>query len=363
MKRTTASVLAAAAALLAIAPAAAAQSSAGDKAPSAQAAQAKADSAPGATQAPAAQAPAERPWARGVSPEDQKKALALFKEGNALLKESVFVQAAARYREALGHWDHPAIHYNLVLALLNLDQPLEVHHHLQKAMEYGPEPLDLEKFEQAKAYKLLVEKQLARVKIRCSVEGAQITMDGRPLFVAPGEYEGFVRPGPHSIVATKEGYLTNETSRALPAGETTTLDIELLTAADLTEYRRRWDAWKPWSVVAAGVVVAAVGGGLHYTGIDKIRQFDQGIQACGGCVPSADLESTRTTGTRMQGIGIGGYAVGGAALATGAVLVYMNRLQPYQVAPGAEAKPAEPAVSIAPLLGGETNGMSATFRF
>ncbi|HCF56912.1 MAG TPA: hypothetical protein DFS52_02810 [Myxococcales bacterium] len=358
MKRTTASVLAAAAALLLTAPATAAQKSASRKAPPPAA-----DSAPGPAQGPAEETSAERPWARGVSPESQKKALGLFKEGNALLKESVFVQAAARYREALGHWDHPAIHYNLVLALLNLDQPLDVHRHLQKAMAYGAEPLDLDKFEQAKAYKVLVEKQLARVKIRCSVEGAQITMDGRPLFTAPGEFEDFVRPGPHSIVATKEGYLTNETSRALPAGETTTLDLELLTAADLTEYRRRWDAWKPWSVVAAGALVAAVGGGLHFTGIEKIQQFDEGIQACGGCVPSSDLESTRTDGTRMQGIGIGGYAVGGAALVTGAVLVYVNRLQPYQIAPAGEQKPEQPAVSIAPLLGGETNGMWATFRF
>src|SRR5437879_5618527 len=70
---------------------------------------------------------AERPWVRGVPAAEQKVALDLFREGNTLLKESLFVQAAAKYREALRHWNHPGIHYNLALALLNLDQPVEVY--------------------------------------------------------------------------------------------------------------------------------------------------------------------------------------------------------------------------------------------
>ena len=64
----------------------------------------------------------DRPWAKGVSPEAQKAADELFRQGNDLLRESLFVQAATKYREALRRWDHPGIHYNLALALLNLDQ-------------------------------------------------------------------------------------------------------------------------------------------------------------------------------------------------------------------------------------------------
>jgi len=318
---------------------------------------------------------AERIWAKGVSPADQQKALALFKDGNALLKDSVFVQAAAKYREALSHWDHPAIHYNLVLALLNLDQPIEVQQHLVAAMKYGPEPLDKEKYEQAKAHKIVIEAKLARVQITCEEPGAQVKMDGRPLFMAPGKYEAFVRPGPHTIVATKEGFLTNEVSRALPAGETVNLDLKLMTAADLTEYRRKWSVWMPWTVVGAGALVAVVGGGLHYGGAEKVREFDAGVESCGGCVPSEDLSDARRTGGTMQKVAVTSYAAGGAALITGAVLVYMNRLQAYAIekpskkepgAPGtgspAPATPAEPAIGVAPMLG-ETRGVSASFRF
>jgi hypothetical protein len=40
----------------------------------------------------------------------------------------------------------------------------------------------------------------------------------------------------------------------------------------------------------------------------------------------------------------------------------MNRLQPYRVNPVGNEK-SEPGVSVAPLLGGESNGVMATFRF
>ena len=65
----------------------------------------------------------DRPWAKGVSKERQEAAWEVFREGNALLKDSLFAKAADKYREALKSWDHPAIHYNLALALVNLDQP------------------------------------------------------------------------------------------------------------------------------------------------------------------------------------------------------------------------------------------------
>ena len=50
----------------------------------------------------------------------------------------------------------------------------------------------------------------------------------------------------------------------------------------------------------------------------------------------------------------------GAALVTGAVLVYLNRLQPYQVTQD-EAKST--AASVTPFLGAGGGGASAAFRF
>lgn len=311
-----------------------------------------------------ARAAEERPWAQGVPADKQKAALELFRAGNTLLKESVFVRAAEKYRQALALWDHPAIHYNLALALLNLDQPIEVHEHLVAAMRYGAAPLDNEKFENAKSYKTLIEKQLARVEFRCDTPGASVTMDGQVLFVAPGRYEGMVRPGAHTIVATKQGYLPTDVSRTLLPGEVTKLDLKLYTSEELTRYRRSWSAWKPWAVLGAGAAVAVGGGLLHMQARTSFRDFDAGIQACGGCVPEPGVADLRTRGDSLQKVAIGTYALGGAAVAAGAVLVYLNRPQSYRITPTeAMSEQGEQSVSVAPLFGGGERGVLATFRF
>lgn len=337
----------------------------------------------------APQTPSARPWAEGVSQENQQKALKLFREGNGLLKDSLFGQAAGKYREALEFWDHPAIHYNLVLALLNMDRPVEVLEHLEKAMAYGPEPIDPEKFEQAKNYKRLTESQLTHLVVRCELEGAVISMDGQELFTAPGQYEGFVRPGPHSIVAKKEGYMNNEISPALIAGGKAEYDMVLILAADAVEYRRRWAVWKPWTVFGAGIVVAGVGAALHLSGRSAISDYDDQVNEAGTNGVDIDkLESQKNSGLRNQKIGVAMYGIGGAAIAAGATLLVLNRARPYNPTTGelmdvskdktkdsskSEETGSEtpvqteesstPEVSVLPILSPESAGLMATFRF
>lgn len=305
----------------------------------------------------------ERPWAKGVSEANQKRAVELFREGNGLLKESLFVQAAEKYREALRHWDHPGIHFNLALALLNLDQPVEVYTQLEEAMKYGPAPLDTDKFEHAGRYKALIEKQLARVDIRCSRPGAAVTLDGRALFVAPGRWQGLVRAGQHTIVATKTGYVTTQKTPILPAGLRTPIDLPLYTAEELTHYHRRWAAWIPWTVLGAGAAIAGVGGILHWRAGETYRQFDAGVKTCsqtstnGGCTPAGALAGKRATADDLQVGAIVGYGLGGAALVTGAVLAYLNRARPYRVSPDADK------VALAPVVQPNGGGVVATIRF
>jgi hypothetical protein len=53
--------------------------------------------------------------------------------------------------------------------------------------------------------------------------------------------------------------------------------------------------------------------------------------------------------------------MGGAALVTGAVLVFINRPQAYQINPDEAVSPE--GTSVAPLLGRGEGGILATFRF
>ncbi|MBL8958189.1 MAG: hypothetical protein JNK82_45875 [Myxococcaceae bacterium] len=283
----------------------------------------------------------ERPWAKGVSDAEQRTALALFKDGNTALKEPNFPRAVAKYREALGHWDHPAIHYNLALALLNLDQPVETHEAFDRALKYGAAPLDADKFEQANRYKALLEKQLAGVDIRCNMEGATVKLDGKVLYVAPGRYTGLTTAGPHSIVATKEGYITNELSLPLPAGETKVFELNLMTTDDLTEYKRLWPQYVPYTVIAAGLVVAVAGLGMHFGSGSMYKSFDGNVSQCqqdnpfmGGCRLTPELAGQRTSADILQGTAIAAYVAGGVVAAVGIVLLYLNRLQPYRITVG-----------------------------
>ena len=353
-----------------------------------------AQAATSTAQTPAAPSatPSARPWADGVSQANQQQALRIFREGNGLLKQAVFAQAAIKYREALTYWDHPAIHYNLVLALLNLDRPTEVLEHLNKAMAYGAAPLDSEKFEQALQYKMLTERQLSRLVVRCDLEGAVISMDGQELFVAPGKYEGYVRPGPHSIVAKKEGFMNSEISPSLVAGTLSEFDMVLIAAGDMTQYRRLWPNWRPWTVFGAGLAIAAVGVGLHLKGRADVSSFDEDIDDLKTTDVVGETDNAmlgfkyedgaekylfnehirkRDSGLRNQKIAMVMYGVGGAAIVTGAVLLYFNRLRPYtpetstQLNPGTPSAAADksPEVNVLPMLAPEAPGMMATVRF
>ena len=308
-------------------------------------------------------AQSERPWARGVTPQNQKIAIDLFREGNGLLKESLFVQAAEKYREALRHWDHPGIHYNLALALLNLDQPVEVFTHLEEALKYGPAPLDADKYEHAGRYKALIEKQLSRVNVTCPEEGAVVTMDGRNLFTAPGHWEGLVRSGQHTFVAEKSGFVTTQKTPSLASGVRTTVDLPMFTAEELTRYHRRFKQWIPWTVLGGGILIAGIGGVLHWQASVAYNDYDHSIATCStqnmnlGCKSTGSIASKKSSGDNLQVGAFVMYGVGAAAIVSGAVLAFLNRARPYHVSPEADK------VSIAPLFNSNGGGVVATIRF
>ncbi|MCY1022178.1 hypothetical protein [Pyxidicoccus sp. MSG2] len=300
-----------------------------------------------------------RPWALGVAPGDQQTAQALFQEGNERLKESFFVEASRHYRQALQHWNHPAIHYNLALALMNLDQPVEVHEHLVAAMRHGPEPLDVNRFEHALDYRKLLEQQLTWVDVSCDQADTTVTMDGQLLFIAPGRFQGLMRPGMHSLVALKKGYMTTEKTPTLMPGKREQFALKVYTASELTEYRRRWAAWIPWTVMGSGLAVAAGGGLLHQQARARFNTFDEGVNQCGGCIAKAELMRLHSQGAGLQKAAVAAYAVGGAALTTGVLMLYFNRAQPHLRSP----RDVGQEVVVTPLVGTGAGGVLGAFRF
>jgi hypothetical protein len=284
-----------------------------------------------------------RPWAAGVTPENQKKALELFRVGNQAHNDGLFVKAVEIYRDALKHWDHPAIHYNMALSLTNLDQPIEVEAELQAAIKFGAAPLEKGKFDHAKQSLLLIEKQLATIEVSCQKDGARVSIDNKEVFVvAPGKpniYKARVKIGKHTFVAEKPGYATGLDAPFIGPGETFRIELKLYTAEELTRYRRRWNAkWVPYAVMGAGAVAGGVGYFMSRSAQTSYDDFDSAVTKCseqlgtnGGCATNEANLDLRDSGDSKKTMSYIGYGVAGAAIVTGAVLLYLNRSQAYQI--------------------------------
>lgn len=321
-----------------------------------------------------------RPWAVGVSVENQKFAIKKFQEGNAQLNDGLFPAAVKLYREALTKWDHPAIHYNLALALLNLDQPIEVYDSLQKAIAFGAAPLEKDKFEHAKEYMLLVEKQLATVDVSCSKPGAVISVDGKVVFTVgndgkPGHYISRVKIGKHTFVAEKPGYNAQVDAPFIGPGETYRLELTLYTADELTRYKRQWkNKYVPYAVVGGGVALGVVGALLQVSANASYKDYDSTVAKCNadsssqGCENKGAVADMRKSGDTKQTLGYVGYGIAGAAVVTGAILLYVNRSQAYQITADEyrkelREKEKAKAVSVTPVIGPSMAGamLNGTF--
>jgi len=317
----------------------------------------------------------ERPWARGVSPQDQKIALNLFHDGNVQLNDGLFIKAAEKYREALKHWQHPAIHYNLALALLNLDQPIEVYNSLLKAIAFGTAPLEKEKFEHAKEYLLLIQQQLADIEVSCDKKGAKVSVDGKEAFTVgkPDPVTGQlltkfaekVKIGKHQFVAEKEGYQARIKAPYIGPGEHFRIELKLYTAEDLTRYHRKFDrTWIPYAVAGGGLVIAGVGALLQLSAKSSYNDFDKRVEQCSmmnsGCTVSSDLTSIKNSGDTKKTMSYVAYGIAAGAVLTGLALVVLNRRQPYQVKP--EDLTGE-QLSIAPIVAPGLTGIGAMGHF
>jgi hypothetical protein len=167
-----------------------------------------------------------RPWAKGTSESEQALAFELYRAGNAEFAKSRFAEAFVKYREAIRHWDHPAIRYNMAICLMNLDALVEAKDNLDRSLAYGDSPLGTEHYEQGLRLRARLAAQLATLEITSQEPGTDVALDGELLFRAPGGAHAVVMPGLHQVVANGPGLPMLSHSVILVAGTATTLMVE-----------------------------------------------------------------------------------------------------------------------------------------
>jgi hypothetical protein len=312
---------------------------------------------------------------RSVSPENERTANVHFREGNENFNDNFFKKAAEKYRESLTFWDHPAIHYNLALALINLDQPIEVYEELNKALQYGAEPLGKDKFDRAKENLRLVEGQLADIEVSCNQPGAKISVDNKQVFVAPGKYTAKVRVGKHTFYGDKEGYNARAETPFVGPGEKFRIELKVYTDPELTRYQRRWPTkvWLPFTVLGVGAVAGVSGALLQRSAQTSYDTFSTRIKACQddqtdgtGCTiekaRTLGIQAERDSGDTKQLLGYIGYGVAGAAVVTGVALTWINRRTPYRITPE-QLEREQGKVSVAPIVSPSSVGAMVKGHF
>jgi len=229
------------------------------------------------------------PWAIGVSDEEQAAALEIYNAGNAEFEQGRYEQALAKYRDAIKHWDHPAIRFNMAVCLINLEDRRAALDSLELALRFGATPLGAAMYGQGLTYKKLLLQQLSRLQLSCKETGADVSLDGHKLFTAPGDVTLYVPPGGHQIVAEKPGYLTETMSLLLEPGMVAVRDIHLAVAgAPIVDTRGK-------IALGANLLVDATtygAAGLVSAAYGITNQLDVGAGAIIGEHPGAFVSGT-----------------------------------------------------------------------
>jgi tetratricopeptide (TPR) repeat protein len=269
------------------------------------------------------------PWAAGVAQADKDKATELLAEGNVLLDQGLHAQAIEVYRRAIALYDHPAIRYNIAVALISLQQPLEAYAELERALAYDGAALEADVLPQARSYQRLLESQIVHVTIDCVEAGARVSLDGKELGPCPLARTELVLAGPHQLIAEKAGYLTRRIDVTAAGGQERSAHIDLMTIDEATVTRRRWTQWKPWAVTGGGVVVGLAGLAFELQSRATLSSYDDAVQVLCPDAPCATLPArvndAYDRGRLENRIAVSLFVTGGAVAATGAVLVYLNR--------------------------------------
>ncbi|MFN0245856.1 MAG: hypothetical protein ACKV2T_03040 [Kofleriaceae bacterium] len=316
----------------------------------------------------------ERPWAAGVSQDRQASALKFFHLGNKELNNGLFENAIKQYRLALKEWEHPAVYYNLALALLKLDQPLEVYDSLQLAIKYGPAPLEADKFDHAQEYILLVSQQIANVEVTCKKPGAKVSLNGKEIFTVPADgtpqmHKQRVRIGRHTFIAEKPGVNVEAEASFIGPGETFRIELNLYSFEELTRTKRRWNKkWIPYAVLGGAAAVGAFGALMQLSAGSSYDEFDSEVARCNadsngmGCAQS-EVVALRDSGDTKKTLGFIGYGVAGAAIVAGVTLLYLNRETTYQITADeykkelrAAGKDTRTAVQFTPMIAPDAAG-------
>lgn len=297
------------------------------------------------------------PWYQQSTADARQQAQVLFEQALDKHLQLLRSDAMELYEQALALWDNPDIRWNLALVLDDLGNYLAAHQQLERALRWDA-ALGSERAREVRDRMQALERQrLARIAAHSEVSGAEVTLDGQPWFRGAGRDSSLVVPGTHYVASTRRGYIPTTVAVVVTAGEHYRVTLRMVT--DNVIEVRHWSRWKPWSVIAAGTLMAVVGAGLEQRALaHRDAAANAVVDSCAApvCEPTRNPHSYDRAVTESR-LATGAFASGGIAVAAGLALMWLNQPRAYRAE--APASPVELIPSVSP--GGA--GVSALVRF
>ena len=292
---------------------------------------AAAQKTPAAAPKTPAAAPKTPPWSVGVTDAQKATAQRFLEAGNALFLDKKYAAALDQYRAAVEAWDHPAIRFNIVRCLIQLDRPVDASDNLKLALTYGAAPLEEAVYSEALAYEKLLANQIAELAVSCTQPGVAISLDGQPLATCPGQASRRISPGQHQLVGTKAGLLTRTIEVVAIGGTAQAIELTLQPLTKAARIEHRWPTWVPWGVFGGGFAIVGAGGLVRLVAVSQMETYERAVRqrcsdrACDLAQDLGDVRAAKVDAERNGTIAVGLFIAGGATVATGAVLLYLNR--------------------------------------
>lgn len=296
-------------------------------------------------------AAAETAWETGVPQATREQANKLYAAGNELFLNKEYGQALEKYQAAVALWDHPLIRFNLVRTLINLDRPLEAAEALERAMRFGDDPFDAEKYQAALELQSLLRGRVGNIEAQCAQDGVSLLLDGKPWFDCPATKTQRVLAGEHSLVGEKKGFATKSQRIVVGGGTTAKTTIKLQSLDDAVVLEYPYPRWVPATIGGLGFALALGGLAYYASGRSQMDEFENDFasQCATGCEKALDLPEHRPLAlerdsAKLKGtIGITMMITGGVAFVGGGGGFLVDK--PERVLPNVEVAPTNGGAS------------------
>jgi len=215
------------------------------------------------------------PAAADPLPADLELAKAHYRTGEIEYEQGRFHEAAHEFEEAFRLSGRAELLYNMGKAYDSAGDPARALGAYRRFLAANTSSSD-RPFAESRVKAL--EQTVGRLRIRASVSGAAVQLDGAALGTTPlPEAPIELNPGRHAVTVSADGYTTFRASPDITLGGLTTIDAKLEERVKLvrvetreraTPVYRRWWLWTAvGAVAAAGVVTGAVLGARAASGV------------------------------------------------------------------------------------------------